>query len=392
MPKLYTIEILDRDLNKVAEVQNPYPLNNQGVILRYRKELSDWGDCAFRVSTKDPLLTTYGDILTPHKYHIRIRRYQEIVWQGAIIDNPSRNKNFIEVMGGEYLYYLDKKRVKRDAETTAGDGKNNYRLFNTGSMATAVTNVINEMKADSGDNHILANIVVGTVENPDFPNNFMNTATPPVALTGEWSFSDSVAMQFDYHSILHVMKSFGAVSNADFEIDNDLNFNFRKFLGRRLYDVGFTYGTHGNILDYDVPRYGRRMVNDYYGLATDEKGALLRIQETDSASINEYGKMESSTAYTDMINVNILRSRLREELSFLRLPETAPVNVTLDDKTFSIGTWRVGDIVNVRIADNIIDFNAPRRIVGVTVTVHNTGKEIASVQTNKPRDNELEAI
>lgn len=344
----------------------------------------------FRVATKDPLLTTYGDILIPHKYHIRIRRYQQIVWQGAIIDNPSRNKNFIEVMGGEYLFYLDKKRIKRDAETVAGDGKNNYRLFSSGSMATAVTNIINEMRADAGGNHILANISVGTVENPQFPNNFMTSAG--VALTGEWAFSSDVQMQFDYHTMLHAMKSFGAVSNCDFEIDTNLNFNFKKFLGRRLYDVGFTYGTQGNILDYDVPRYGRRMVNDYYGLATDEKGTLLRLQEADSASIDEYGKMESSTAFSDVINNNVLRSRLREELRFLRLPESAPANVVLDDKTYTIGTWQVGDIVNVKIKDNVIDFNAPRRIVGITVVVHNTGKELASVQTNKPQDNELVAV
>ena len=390
MPKLYTIEILDKNLNKVAEVKNPYPLNNRGDILRYNNELSDWGQCAFRVDVNDPLLTTYGDILIPHKYHIRIRRYQAIVWQGAIIDNPVRNKTFIEVMGGQYLYYLDKKRVKRDAETVAGDGKNNYRLFNTGSMATAVTNVINEMKADAGDNHVLSSIVVGTIENPLFPNNF--TDTTGAALTGEWAFSTSVAMQFDYHSILHVMKSFGSVSNCDFEIDNNLNFNFKKFLGVRQYDVGFTYGTHGNIIDYDLPRYGRRMVNDYYGLATDDKGALLRVQESDSASISEYGKMESSTAFSDVINTNVLRARLREELAFLRLPSTAPANVVLDDKTYSIGTWHVGDIVNVRIKDNVIDFNEPRRIVGLTATVHNTGKELATVQTNKPRDSELAAV
>lgn len=390
MPKLYTIEILNKDLEKVAEVQNPYPLNNGGDILRYSNELSDWGKCSFRVATKDPILTTYGDILEPHKYHIRIRRYQEIVWQGAIIDNPHRNKNFIEVMGGQYEFYLDKKRVKRDAETTAGDGKNNYRLFNTGSMATAVTNVINEMVADAGGNHILANMSVGDIENPNFPNNFTNSSG--TALTGSWAFSDIVAMQFDYHSILHVLKSFGAVANCDFEVDNDLQVNFKKFLGTRQYDVGFVYGTHGNIIDYDLPRYGKRMINDYYGLATDDKGALLRLQETDSASIDEYGKMEGSTAFSDVINNNVLRSRLREELNFLKRPETAPVNVVLDDKTYSIGTWHVGDIVNVRIKDNIIDFNAPRRIVGMTVTVHNTGKELAHVQTNAPRDNEMEAV
>jgi hypothetical protein len=51
----------------------------------------------------------------------------------------------------------------------------------------------------------------------------------------------------------------------------------------------------------------------------------------------------------------------------------------------------VGDIVNVKIKDGIIDFNGPRRIVGITTTVHNTGKEFAYVQTNKPRDDQLGA-
>lgn len=390
MPRLYTIEILDRNLNKVAEIKNPYPLNNNGDILRYNNELSDWGKCTFRVSTKDPILDTVGDILIPHKYHIRIRRYQKVVWAGAIIDNPSRNKNYIEVLGGQYLFYLDKKRVKRDAETVAGDGLNNYRLFNSGSMATAVTNIMNEMLADSGDNHTLASITLGTIENPLYPSNFLTTEG--VAMSGEWAFTTDIAMQFDYHSILHVLKSFGAVANCDFEIDEDLVFNFKKFMGIRQYDVGFTYGTHGNIIDYDLPRYGKRMVNDYYGLATDKTGRLLRIQETDSASISEYGKMEGSTAFADIVNNNILRARLREELSFLKVPETAPVNLTLDDKTYTIGTWNIGDIINVRIKDNIIDFNAPRRIVGITVVVHNTGKELAHVQTNAPRDNELGVV
>ena len=141
-------------MEKVAEVINPYPLNNQGMILRYSNELSDYGTCTFRIANEDPLFTTFGDIVIPHKYHIRIRRKGAIVWRGAIIDNPSRNKNYVEVKAAEYLFYFDKKRVNRDAETVAGDGKNNYRLFNTGTMSSVVTTVINEMKAGFGTNHI----------------------------------------------------------------------------------------------------------------------------------------------------------------------------------------------------------------------------------------------
>lgn len=389
MSKLYQIEILNISMEKVAEVINPYPLNNQGMILRYSNELSDYGTCTFRIANEDPLFTTFGDIVIPHKYHVRIRRKGAIVWRGAIIDNPSRNKNYVEVKAAEYLFYFDKKRVKRDAETVAGDGKNNYRLFNTGTMSSVVTAVVNEMKAGFGANHILAGMTLGTIENPNYPNNF---ATPAgVTLTGAWNFSTDVVMQFDYHTVLHVLKSFGAVSNADFDLDENLVFTFKRFYGTVRLEMGFVYGTFGNIINYDVPRYGQRMVNDYYGLATDDKGGLLRIQETDSTSISTYGLMESSTAFSDVINNNILRARLKEELGLLKTPDSAPINITLDDKTWPIGTWGVGDIINVKVKDGIIDFNGPRRIVGITTTVHNTGKELAYVQTNKPRDDQLGA-
>jgi len=389
MSKLYQIEILNISLEKIAEVVNPYPINNQGVILKYSNELSDYGTCTFRVANEDPLFSIFGDIVIPHKYHVRIRRKGTIVWRGAIIDNPSRNKNYVEVRAAEYLFYFDKKRVNRDAETVAGDGKNNYRLFNTGTMASAVNSVITEMKNGFGTQHILNNMTIGTIENPNYPANF---ATPSgTALTGAWNFSTDVVMQFDYHTVLHVLKSFGAVSNADFDLDENLVFSFKRFYGTVRLEMGFVYGTFGNIINYDVPRYGQRMVNDYYGLATDDKGGLLRIQETDSTSISTYGLMESSTAFSDVINNNILRARLKEELGLLSTPDSAPINITLDDKTWPIGTWGVGDIINIKIKDGIIDFNGPRRIVGITTTVHNTGKEFAYVQTNRPRDDELGA-
>ena len=280
MSKLYQIEILNISLEKIAEVVNPYPLNNQGVILKYSNELSDYGTCTFRVANEDPLFSIFGDIVIPHKYHVRIRRKGAIVWRGAIIDNPSRNKSYVEVRAAEYLFYFDKKRVNRDAETVAGDGKNNYRLFNTGTMASAVNSVITEMKNGFGSQHILNNMTIGTIENPNYPANF---ATPSgTALTGAWNFSTDVVMQFDYHTVLHVLKSFGAVSNADFDLDDNLVFSFKRFYGTVRLEMGFVYGTFGNIINYDVPRYGQRMVNDYYGLATDDKGGLLRIQETDS--------------------------------------------------------------------------------------------------------------
>lgn len=389
MSKLYTIEILNKSLQKITEIQNPYPLSNAGHILRFSNELSHYGKATFRVSTKDPIFDQHGDIVEPHKYHVRIKRNQDTVWQGAIVDNPNRNKVFIEVECAEYLFYFDKKRVQRDSSQPTGwTGPSgawiNYRYFASGTMAAAVTSIINETIAGFGSNHILSGMTVGTIENPLYPSNFVKA--DGTALTGEWNFTSDIVMQFDYHSVLHVLKSFGNVSNMDFELTNNLVFNFKKFIGNAKLDYGFTYGTFGNIIDYNLPRFGRRMVNDMYGLAADDLGNAIRFQETDSVSINTYGLLEGSTAYLDVTNANVLRNRLAEELRFLKTPTSSPVNVVLDDKTYQLGTWKIGDVVNVKIKDNIIDYNAPRRIVGITTTVHNTGKELVSVQTNEPRE------
>src|SRR5215471_18455328 len=93
------VQILDKSLNKVAEIKNLYPINQDGMILRYSKELSDYGKCLFRVRSNDPLFNKLGDILVPHTYNIRIKRDNATVWQGAIIDNSHRTKNYVEVVG-----------------------------------------------------------------------------------------------------------------------------------------------------------------------------------------------------------------------------------------------------------------------------------------------------
>lgn len=371
----------------VAVVKNPYPINRKGDILRYSKELSDYGECKFRVSTKDPLLAS--DILVPHQYHIRIKRGTSTVWAGAIVDNTERNKNYIEVVGVEYDYYLDKMLIRRDASVTAGDGKENYRTFNSGTMSAAVTSVVNSAKTDFGTSHVLSGMTVSSanIQNPNYPDGFKGSTGTP--LTGAWSFSDFITLQFDYHSAFYVIKAFGLYANCDFEVDENLIFYFKKFIGNKNSGMTFQYGTRGNIVDYNTPRLGRRMVNNLWGIAADSSGKVLHVNQTDSASINQYGILQKADAFSDVKDSNFLKTRVNETLQFLKTPDDSPINIILDEKTYPQGQWGLGDIVTVKIKDNIIDYNKPRRIVGITVTLHNIGKETIVVQTNTPRAKDI---
>lgn len=388
------VEILDNSLDKIAEIKALYPINNQGMILRYSRELSDYGQCTFRVSTKDPIMTQFGDILKPHTYHVRIKRGNETVWQGAIVDNTERNRNYVEVRAVEYLFYLDKILIRRDADKPDTDeDESNFRIFKSGTMATAVGSIFNEAKIDVGTNHILANMTAGTIENPNYPANFTDGSSPPRPLTGEWTFSDSVALQYDYHSALFVIKNFGNYTNADFELTRNLVFNFKKRIGNRITGITFIYGRVGsNIIDYNVPRLGLRMSNEIIGIAADDEGKILHATQRNSSSVQTNGLMQTAKAFNDVKSKNPLEVRLAEELRLISDPEESPINIILNEKAYPLGQYGLGDIVWVKIKDHIIDFQKERRIVGITVTLHNTGRELIAIQTNNVPDNMIGAV
>lgn len=381
------VQILNNDLDLVAEVKNLYPLNEGGTILRYSKELSDYGFCTFRVSTKDPFLEEFGDILEPHAYHVRIKRGESVVWSGAIIDNTERNKNFIEVRAAEYDFYLDKVLIRRDAETVPGDGKNNYRTFNSGTMAATVTTLINNAITDFGATHPMASLTIDTIENPEYPPGFVDASGS--VLTGNWSFSDFITLQFDYHSVYYVLKAFGLYANCDFEINESLQFSFKEYIGNKQTGVTFEYGTQGNIVDYNSPRLGRRMVNDVWGIAADTDGKILHVNQRDETSIQRYGLLQGADAFSDVKDMNFLKTRVNENLQFTKSPDDSPINVLLNEKAYPLGQYNIGDMVTVKVKDHVINYNQPRRIVGISVDLHNTGREMVTLQTNRPRDKDM---
>lgn len=385
-----TVEILDKSLNKVAEIRNLYPLDNQGMILRYSKELSDYGKCLFRVESRDPVFDTYGDVLQPHTYNVRIKRDGTTVWQGAIVNNPQRTKNFVEVEAYEYLYYLDKILVRRSSNNpSTGTADNLYRIFSSGTMSSAISTLITEAASDFGSPHPLHTLTAGTIDNPNYTQGFTDSAG--TAKTGAWNFSSTVQLQYDFNTVYYVIKEFGLYTHCDFNITTDLKFNFKTFLGNKQNNIVFQYdsGAMGNIVDYNLPRLGRRMVNDLWGIATDLNGTIFHIEQKDTTSVNTYGKLEDAVAFKDVKDKNFLSQRIKEDLFFVKDPDSGPVNILLDERAYPLGQYDIGDIVTVKIKDNVINYQNRRRIVGITVNLHDTGRELTTVQLNTPRPEDL---
>lgn len=389
------VQVLDSSLNMVAILPALYPLDKSGNILRYSREMDDYGKCTFRVSAQDVIHANYGDILIPHKYWIRIVRAGYTVWQGAIIDNSRRNSDFVEIQAATPLWYLSKILINRSSNNPATNQADSiYRIFNSGTMAAAVTSIMNETRTNAigaAGVHPLASMTVGTITNPNYPPNMTDGNTPPHALTGGWSFGNGATapqLQYDFHSVLYVLKSFGAYTYANFYFDDSLVFNFVPFRGNNLtQSVTFRWGggsnVPANIVGYNMPRLGERMVNDLYGIAVDPNGLVLHYNQQDQASITSYGLLQGVAAYSDVKDQATLNARVQAELPLISSPDNAAVSITVNEKGYPLGLYNVGDIVNIQIIDRALTFNDNRRIVGYTVMLHNTGREISTIQTNK---------
>ncbi len=387
MPPTYRVEILDNTLTPITRIKSFVPIDTTGNFLEYMDKLSDWGKCKFRVATRDPAIKQFGNIFTPFKYHVNIYRADIKVWEGVIVRNPKRTKKYIEVEARTYIYLLTKVLIRRDASTTAGDGKDNYRTLSTGTMATAVQTILTEAKADMGTASPLNKLTIGTIENPSFPANY--TRSDGTALTGTWTFSSDMTLQFDYRDVFYVFSSLAMYPACDFQIIRNssglLEFNFKQYIGNKQPNIVFEYSNWGSVSDYDAPLDGDRMSNDLTGVAADYGNQILHAQKSDEASVAEYGRIAGVAAYIDVKNINALRSRLGEELRLTSKPDTE-LHVMLNDKAYPLGQYGLGDTVTVRIKDEIINVDQIRRVVGIDVFVDATGAENIRLITNKPKD------
>ena len=386
---LYKVEILDNKLSAVGIIQAFVPLSH-GSWLEYTSVLSGVGECRFRVMTKDPIFKALGDILQPFQFHVRVTRGNFVVWQGVITKNPHREKKFIEVEAKTYLYLLDKILLRHDAPDN--NGAENFRNFITGTMSNAVQTILTEPAfgnfALSSTNSVLGGIKIGSVENPLFPNYFIDANNNPVG--GQpWNFATpGLSLKFDYQTLLYTLKAFGMYSNSDFELTNDLTFNFKKLIGNVNNGIYFNYSSHGNIENYDLVLNGERMVNYLVGLGADNNAKFIQDAVSQNDSIVKYGQLMGIAAFSDVKNLNTLRSRLNEQLRLVSKPDTE-LAIELNQRAYPLGQYGLGDTVRVRIVNNIINFDQQRRIVKIMVDVTNTGREKIKLVTNYPRPEQL---
>ena len=191
LPKNYKVELLNSERTAITQVKALVPINKEGYFLEYSNRLSDYGKAKFRISIQDPLFDQHGDFIQPYANHVRIWRDNAVVWQGVIINNSRRTSQYIEIEAYEYLFLLTKVGLRHDT-----NGDTNYRTFNSGTMSTAIQTVLTEAKNDAGN--ILANIIPGVIENPTFPEGFVDVNN--ASLSGQQTSLRSTSRSSSAHA------------------------------------------------------------------------------------------------------------------------------------------------------------------------------------------------
>lgn len=377
----YKIEVLDRDLQPITSLNVFVPTDQSGNYLEYEARLSSYGTARFRILTKDIAWDRFGNIFDPYQNHIRIYRSNLLVWAGVVVDLPMRNKRFIEIEARTYLHVLEKVLVKHDAPD--GNNAEYFRTFKSGTMADAVKAVMTESISDTAAYPVIRMITLGSIINPKYPKGFVDTANNSIA-GQEWKFTADIALKFDERDIFFVLSQLANYSNCDFEITEDLVFNFIPRIGSRKVDMVFNYGVGGSVDDYNAPLWGSRMANHLVGIAADKDYVILKDEISDSASIARRGRLSGVAAYIDVKNKNALKVRLGEEIRFVSEPD-AELDLYMNEKAVPLGTYGLGDTITAVIKDGPINVRQERRVVGYRIKVNLTMDESVRVMTNKPR-------
>lgn len=390
---VYKVQILDKNLQPITHLVEFPPLDGKTrTVLRFSSKLSDYGECRFRVATKDPIWTTFGTIFMPFQNHVRIYENDAVVWQGVIINNPHRTTSFVEVQAYEYEYLFKILLLNHD---TTGD--QNYRTLNSGTLAATITALVNEAKTKAGTASPLNLLIIGTIENPNFPDGYVDVNNKSIA--GQpWTFSPDFFLKFDYQTYEYVFQSLALYCAYDYELAQGvdgsgnltLTFNFKRYIGNKNTDLTFEYGPYGAVQDYDSPLTGENLVNSLTGIGADNDYNIIALRDLpNNESIAKYGLVQGVAAYKDAKNLSVLRSRMTEEMVVSSSPDTE-LHLDLNaERTYKLSEYRIGDMARFIINDHYNQLDQKRRIIGREVSVDTLGRPSITLITNLPRDTQV---
>ena len=326
--------------------------------------LNDVPQAFFTVNQDDPKVSLVRGL--GGKAHIRIWRNDDLVWTGWF--GMERDANATDVifycygyLAGLYHYHTSWKQTwtSQTVQTIVSDAWTRAKTTLTHSRLGFVT--------------------TGLIE------------SPPTIFGGSTAITLPTYVAF-YKRILFLMQEMAAVSASDtgnstaFAISHALSpvFSFHSDRSTAL-DLRLEWGSSvvSDFSEYTLPVYHR---NDILAVGSAPRDVLLRTENSDSADITAWGRMEESLFFpwvrdqTELDRATALRAtkaKLDQYITLVLTPGALvpPGAVNAD--------FALGDTANVKINRGVVNVDARQQITGVSVVVAN-GQEYLRPRIQEP--------
>lgn len=316
---------------------------------------NDVGRCRFFVPYNDLKLTT-SSVPTGAFSEIRIYRDASLVWQG-MVQIVQDTKDGTWVYGETFLAGL------------GWYGTQYNQAYSAQNISKLVGDEYDSIVGRSND-FLAAKITKGTIQNP------YQTGTTTNLTVTRTLFNDNYLQLLKELVIVargEMTSSWSqnTVFNISFS-ETAPTFTFTRDVGSQKADVVFELDSE--IVDFNIPYDFRDIVNEGKGFAVAEGPSILTSTESDATSAGSWYRRERYPFYPNVT----AQDDLDQQVDDLVLEKKDPY--TRMDLKFAAGLtpfdgYVMGDSIKIIVSKGRVDIDEWRRVVGMEVTILDTGVE-----------------
>lgn len=311
--------------------------------VKWAKELNGPGSFEGTIDADHP--KAVRNVVSPGARFIYVLRNGVPVWGGIIW--VVRNKGgVLEIQAQGIWSYFRRRLIKASVTFTNSD------------QFTIAQSLLNTAAASPGGD--IGVVVPVTTSGVLRTRTYIGTERKPVGEAVEQLAAVENGFDFEITTSL---------SGATFT--NDVVFHYPR-QGRRLSAV-WDVSVHVTLDEWEVD--ASAAANSISGLGSGDGDAALVLDAADPAKLTEYPLLEDTASFKDVVERSTLEAHTRAELTRRSSPTALPGLTLLPTAETTVGSFVVGDEVNLRGTRGWSELDGWYRIVGYEVSVSDEGDE-----------------
>ena len=316
------------------------------------------GRCQFFIPYNDLKLTTSS---VPDNKYSRVRFYRDgtLVWQGIV-------SIIQDTIDGVYVY-------GETYEAALGWYGTRYNQTHTASgVGTIVTAEYDNIETRSG-NFLTAFITQGTIQEP-----YQTSTTTTLTITRTLYNDNFLSFLREMVAVSKGEMTSSWAQNAVFGIsisEATPTFTFTRNVGTNQASVVFELDSE--IVDYNIPRDFRNIANSVKGFAIQDGPKVLTKTSADSTSNTAWLLREAYPYFGQATAQTDLDQKTDNYVRELKEPRR-DMNIKFATGLSPFDGYVLGDSIQIRINRGRTAINEYRRVIGMEVTIDDTGIEQTS--------------